>query len=542
MWGLPAGRVSDSTTVTRHPAEVDGADGSVATPPPATAPDGSSRAEALRSTSIIGGSSVVMLLIRMVRTKIIAVVLGPGGVGLEALFDSIVTLARTMFDGGFGPAGVRQIAAASETGGIGAAARTAFVLRRVYLVLGVAGMLIVYASRAAISRVVFGSDEQSAAIGLLSLTLLCTAAAGAQGVVLNGLRRIGDLARVNVWGTLAGAVISVPIVLVWGRAGIAPSMVLTAAATLLVSSYYVRRVQLPAVWLPSQEVLRHARPLMKLGAAFLVTSLMGTGTILVLRVMVTRQAGIDAAGYFQAASALSMVYVGFILTAMGTDYFPRLTAVADDHVRCNRMVNDQSEVSFLLALPGILATVALAPWVVTLLYSDRFLVASDILMWQMAGMFLRLAAWPMGYILMAKGRGTTFVLADALAWSIYVGLAWVGLHAVGLAGVGMAFLGCYAAYTLLIYLVVREVTGFSWSRANVRLLMTGGVSITCAFVIRRWAPDPWATILGSVLSMMVGLHCLRAIVGIPGLESVHRRLPRWLVRLVAVPVSPGRAA
>lgn len=496
------------------------------------APATSSRAEALRSTSIIGASSIVVLLIRMVRTKIIAVALGPGGIGLEALFDSIITVSRTLFEGGLGAAGVRQVAAAAgDAGGVEAAAKTAFVLRRAYVVLGVVGAASVFLARGPISLLVFGRGDLAGAIGLLSITLLFTAIAGGQAVVLNGLRRIGDLALVNVWGTLAGTAVSIPIVLAWGLDGVATYMVLAAGAGLFVSSYYIRRVNLPAVRLDSRAILREISPLMRLGVAFLATSLMSTGTIFALRVLVTREVGVEAAGQFQAASALSMVYVGFILTAMGADYFPRLSAVAEDDIRCNQMVNEQTEISFLLALPGILATVALAPWVIRLFYSNQFDVASEILTWQMAGMFLRLASWPMGFILMAKGRGLTFVLADAVAWTTYISLAWLGLRTVGLPGIGMAFLGCYLVYTILILSIVRGVSGFVWSGASARLLLLGVLSITAALCMQWWLSDPWATALGIVLTLGVGVECLRTILRMEGLERL-RRLPGWMLRVV----------
>lgn len=44
--------------------------------------------------------------------------------------------------------------------------------------------------------------------------------------------------------------------------------------------------------------------------------------------IVVRSLGLDAAGLFQAAATLSTLYIGVILTAMGADFYPRLTAVA----------------------------------------------------------------------------------------------------------------------------------------------------------------------------------------------------------------------
>ena len=72
--------------------------------------------EALKSTSIIGGSAAIVILIRMVRTKVLAVLLGPAGIGLEAIYDSIISLARIGVDMGISSSGVRQIASAVGSG------------------------------------------------------------------------------------------------------------------------------------------------------------------------------------------------------------------------------------------------------------------------------------------------------------------------------------------------------------------------------------------------------------------------------------------
>src|SRR5258708_1058184 len=79
-------------------------------------PGEASHAEALKSTSIIGGSTVIVMLIRMLRTKALAILLGPGGIGLEAIYDSVISLSKTAVDLGISSAGVRQIASAVGSG------------------------------------------------------------------------------------------------------------------------------------------------------------------------------------------------------------------------------------------------------------------------------------------------------------------------------------------------------------------------------------------------------------------------------------------
>src|SRR5688572_6707582 len=117
--------------------------------------DASSKVQALKSSSIIGGSTAIVMLIRMVRTKAIAVLLGPGGVGIEAILDSVASLSRTVVDLGISSSGVRQVAAAVGSGNDHVIAQTVFALRRVCFALGVVGAATLFLLRQVVSRLAF---------------------------------------------------------------------------------------------------------------------------------------------------------------------------------------------------------------------------------------------------------------------------------------------------------------------------------------------------------------------------------------------------
>jgi antigen flippase len=487
----------------------------------------SSHIEALKSTSIIGGSTVIVMLVRMLRTKILALILGPAGVGLEAIYDSIVNLSKTAVDLGISSSGVRQIAETASSGSREVVSTTIFTLRRVCLVMGLIGVLVLFLFRGSISRLVFGNELHASDIGLLSTILLFGAIAGGQGALLQGLRRIGDLARVNIFGALAGAAVTIPIVLILGRPGIPLYMVLAAGATLALSWYYARQIQIDRNRkIPLRDVVREAKSLLRLGLVFLSTGLMSTGALFALRIFVTRQFGVSGAGQFQAASALSMVYAGFVLQAMGADFFPRLTAAAKDNRRCNQLVNEQAEISILLALPGILATMALAPFVIHLFYSGAFDKAPEILCWQVTGTFLQVNSWPMGFILVAKGRGSAIFWTDLVSYSLYVGMAWMGLKFFGLPGAGMAYLGLYIFHWMLIFIISRRMSGFSLSPATIRLSLLGVVTVAITLACRLWLPEPWSTLVGCILALLTGLYSARTLLGLVGVERFSRLLDR----------------
>jgi len=501
-------------------------------------PETTSHAEALKSTSIIGGSTVIVMLIRILRTKVLAILLGPAGIGLEAIYDSVITLSKTAVDLGISSAGVREIAAAVGSGSPTVIATTVFTLRRVCLLLGIVGAAALFLSREAVGRLAFGNADHASDIGLLSIILLFGAVMGGQGALLQGMRRIGDLAKMNMFGALAGAALSIPIVYVWGRAGIPAYMVLGAGVGVFISWSYARRVRIEPVKVSFRQITGESRSLLKLGLVFLASGLMTTGALFLLRVFVTRQEGVYGAGQFQAASALSMVYVGFVLQAMGTDFYPRLTVVAHDNRRCNQLVNEQAEISILLALPGVLATLALAPWVIQLFYSTKFDKAAEILCWQVTGTFLQVNSWPIGFILLAKGRAAALFWTDLASYSVYVVLGWVGLKLFGLPGTGMAFLGLYAFHWCIVYAIVRRVSGFTLSPTNVRLSLLGVTTVAITLCTRLTLSEPWATMIGCALALGTGLYTMRTLIQLVGIDKINGRLRR--VGLSFLTLKPAR--
>ena len=136
------------------------------------------------------------------------------------------------------------------------------------------------------------------------------------------------------------------------------------------------------------------------------------GSAYLVRILVTRHLGIEAAGLYQAAWAIGGLYTGLVLHAMAADFYPRLTAVASDNSECNRIVNEQATVSLLLAGPGVLATMTLAPLVISILYSAEFAGAVDLLRWLCLGVSLRVISWPLSFILVAKGDRMRFFASE----------------------------------------------------------------------------------------------------------------------------------
>ena len=500
---------------------------------------GKTYGQILKSSALIGGSSAVNVFFRIVRTKAMALILGPTGFGLLGLYDSIAELTRSLAGMGVKNSGVRQIAEAVGAGDTQRIARTVTTLRRVAFCSGGLGALLLMILCKPVSRLTFGDDKHAVAVAFLALAVFFNDVSDGQAALVQGMRRISDLARMSIWGAFYGTVLSIPIVFFLGESGVVPSLVCVAAMGILTSWWYARKIEVERVSSGLREVIAETSALLKLGLVFMASGLMAMGSFYLVRVIVLRKLDIEAVGFYSAAWGFGGLYVGFILQAMGADFYPRLTAVAKDNAECNHLVNEQAEVGLLIAGPGLLATLTFAPLVIQLFYSDKFGPAVEILRWICLGMMLRVTSWPMGFMLIAKGKGTLFFWSELASNLVYLGLVWLGVMMYRLPGAGMAFFGSYVVYWLGIYLIVRRLSGFRWSTTNLRLAAIFLPGIAAVFVGWYFLSHIAAAILGVTLTLLTGIYSLRTLCALVPLERFPKLAQKIILFFRLAPPNPN---
>jgi len=482
----------------------------------------------LKSSALIGSSSMLNIVIGIIRTKAMAMLLGPSGVGLMGLYGSITELTISIAGMGINSSGVRQIAEAVGSEDTDKIARTAAVLRRISIVLGVLGAVFLIGFSGLVSTLTFGNDQHAVAVALLSIAVFFNLVAAGQGAFIQGMRRISDLAKMGILGTLFGTLISIPVVYFLRKEGVVISLILVAATGLVTSWWYSRKIPIKTPAISASQLGQEAAALLKLGFAFMASGLLMSGAAYVVRLIVVRKVGFDAAGLYQAAWALGGLYIGFILQAMGADFYPRLTAIAKDNAECNRVVNEQAHVSMLLAGPGVIATLTFAPLVIALFYTPKFEGAVEILRWLCLGMTLRVISWPLGFIIVAKGVQNVLIFSE-LAWTIvYLGLAWACVSSFNLKGAGIAFFGSYVFHVLMIYVIVRQLSGFRWSIANIQtsfLFLALIAVVFCSF----YAFPPWLAMgIGTLAAVLSGVYSLQVILKLISPDQLPRQLLKTL--------------
>jgi PST family polysaccharide transporter len=484
----------------------------------------------LRSTSIIGGASFINIAIGVLRTKVLAVLLGPAGVGLASLYTGLMGTASTVATMGLGTVGTRQIAEASSKDD----ARAIIVARRALfwgtMVLACAAGLVVWSLRSVLAVHALGNASYSGAVGWLSIGVALSVAGASQAALIQGMRRIGDIARLNVFGSVISTVLGISLLWRWGKAGLVAYVLIVPLASFVLGHIYVSRLpkaKTEIVTLP--ELTREWKMLFRLGIAMVGAGLVQQLAQLWIRIDVARVLGAQSLGQYQAAWTISMQYVSFVLMAMGTDYYPRLTGVIHDHKAARNLVNEQTEIATLLSAPVFIAMMALAPWVIHLLYAASFTPAIEILRWQVLGDVLKVTSWPLGFLILAAGDGKIFFSTETFSWVITTGLITGLVPVMGLSITGIAYLAMYALCLPLVYLFARWRIGFHWSRSV--LILSAVTFAICAGVDILTALTHWGIWVGCAAALAFAVFSLGRITHMSSLGGPVGRLGAMARRL-----------
>lgn len=428
--------------------------------------DETSYKQIAKSTGIFGGSQVANILLGIVRTKALAVLLGTAGVGLNGMFQSISDLMRSLTGLGLSFSSVKEIAEAKQSGDENRIGHTVTMLYRWLWFTGIAGMLLTIALSPWISDYVFGDRKHLLSISLISFCVLAGTVSSGQLALLQGMRKIGSMAKSSLYGAIAGLLTAVPLYWIFGLNGIAPSLVVVSLIGLLFTWLFARRITVEKAVQSYRDSLKRGGGMVKLGIYTVVSSLVSTLTLFLLRSFILQNDGVSHVGLFQAVWSVSNMYMGGIMTAMAADYFPRLCSMNGDDPNTVRFTNEQTRFVLIVATPLIVLMLLVAPPILNILYSNGFHAASTLLRWQIFGTFLKVIIWPLGFILLSKGKGPRFLLVESTWFVIYYLATRLLWPKYGLDAAGIAYVVAYVAYMPLVYTAVQPLCGFHFGLRN----------------------------------------------------------------------------
>lgn len=437
-----------------------------------------------KATSLFGGVQVYQILIQIIKSKFVAVLLGPAGVGIMGLYQSGLQLIQQLSSMGLSQSAVRDVSEANGSNDMQRIAKTVTVVRKLVWITGLLGLVLVVCFSPLLSKASFGNYDYTIPFIILSVTLLLDQLSAGQKVVLQGMRRLKDLAKCSAFGVTFGLFTSVPLYYWLGIEGIVPTFLLSSVCTLLLSWFYSRKIKIEKVKVTPKQTFEHGKLMLVMGVSMSLSGILNTAVAYALRRFIQANGGVEQVGLFQAGFIIMTTYVGMVMNAIATDYYPRLAAINKDNQKCREAVSQQGEIGVMILAPMLTICLVFMPFVLKILYSDRFLAANEYISWACLGMMLRLSSWVISFLFVAKAESKLFMINELSANLYYLVFSLIGYKTFGLVGLGIAFALEYVVYFVQCYLIVRKRYDFSFSNSfikcyGIQLLLI----ITCLVIV-----------------------------------------------------------
>lgn len=471
----------------------------------------------LKYTGVFGGVQGLNIIISLVRNKLVALLLGPMGMGLSSLFNTTVAFLSQATNLGVSFSGVRYIAALYEQADREALVRQVSVVRAWSLLTALMGMLVCIVLGPWLSQTTFAWGNHTLHFLLLSPAIGMLAVTGGETAILKGTRSLGSLAWIQVLSVLTTLLISVPAYYVAGVAAVVPVIVAMSLVTLTLT--LLRSCRVVAYRLNNfRRLLSEGSAMVRLGIAYTLAAVAGSGAEMAIRAYLNVKGDPELVGLYNAGFMLIVTYAGMVFSALESDYFPRLSGVHTDVEATNLTVNRQMEVSLLLVSPMLSAMIIFLPLLIPLLFSSAFMPVVAMAQVAALAMYLKVLTLPVAYITLARGRSVAYFFLEAVSYVVLVvAIVW-GFSRWGLFGTGVAIVVANAFDCLLINLFAITNYGYRPSVTVIRYavfhLLLGGA----AYLLTLFFAGSSYWLLGCIVCLLSGVLSFSVL---------HRKTHLW---------------
>ena len=484
----------------------------------------SSYRQIMKATSLFGGVQVFNIIIAIVRSKFIALLLGPAGMGIAGLLNSTTGLISALTNFGLSTSGVRNIASANASGNELRIAKVITILRRWVWVTGTLGTIVMIALSPLLSQLTFGNRQYTWAFIWISITLLFTQLSTGQLVILQGMRKLHYMAKASLAGSAFGLIITLPLYYKFGIDAIVPAIIITSLISLLLSYYFARKVALLPVKVSRVRTFAEGKNMLIMGFMISFSGLISLGVSYILSIYISNTGGVAQVGLYAAGFSIINTYVGLIFTAMGTDYYPRLSAVANDNKLCKETINQQAEIALLILSPIIMVFLVFIQWVVIIIYSSKFAAVDTMIHWAALGMLFKAVSWPIGFIILAKGDSKTFFWNELITNIYLLALNIIGYRIMGLTGLGISFMIVYLLYLVQVYVLAKIKYQFSFDAEFIKIFCIQFLLAISCFIVINYITKPNSYFIGICFIALSGWFSYKELDKRLGIKLIVKKI------------------
>lgn len=393
-----------------------------------------------KTTFLFGFVQVFKAIIAILKNKIAAILIGPEGMGILGIYQNVISMIQTGAGLGVNQSAVRDVSEANALNNKEKFSRIISVVNKVILYTGLLGCAVTLLLSYWLSEWTFGDHVHIVAYCVISLVVALNIVDETKQAILKGARQLRSLAKAGVIGSAAGLLITAPLYYFCGKDGIVPALLIASIIAVLVSNHFVEKIDYLKIPVSFKEVKKSGTPMIKMGVALMTVTFLQYFVSLVVNAYIRSKGGLEDVGLFNAGNTIINGYFGVVITALMTDYYPRIAAINNDNEAIQEELNKQSLVTLVLTCPMFVLFMTLLPLFIKLLYTKDFLPAIDFIKFGIYFTLITIVSNQVDMILVAKFKSRIMLTISFIGRALQLFLSIFLYSLWGLKGLGYTFI------------------------------------------------------------------------------------------------------
>lgn len=389
-------------------------------------------------------STAIKMIAALAINKAVAFYIGPAGLALIGQFQNFSQLVMSTATGGIKSGVTKYVAEYGKDNEripilFGTASKISLVSS---LIVG-AGLVLLSSHS---SRFFLKSEDYTYIFVIFGFTILLFVVNNLLLSIINGLKEIETWIKINIIQSLYIFVFTTLLIIFFGLDGALIASVTNQSVILLIVLWMLRKH-------PVIKLKKFRSAFDKLEAKklfeFALMTITSAATVPVSNLIIRNYIGENLswadAGYWQAIWYISTMYLMMVTTTLSIYYLPKLSEIRDKVELRKELLN-----GYKIIMPIVIITATIIfifkDFVIWLLFTEDFYVMRDLFLWHLVGDVLKIAAWLIAYIMLAKAMTKTFVTTEIVSSVSFVSLSIVFVNQYGIVGMSYAFALNYTLY------------------------------------------------------------------------------------------------
>lgn len=410
----------------------------------------------LIKTSLLSAiSTAVKIASGFLATKFIAVFAGPPGVALIGQLQNFTSIIMTFANGAITTGVVKYTA--EYAGDEEKLQRFISTSLKITLLCSSVIALILIIFSGYFTRLIFKTSEYKSLFTVFGIAIIFFALNTLFLSILNGKNEIKRLTQISIGASIVSLGLTYIFASKWGVYGALLSVVTGQSIVFLITAVMLMRTswfRFSYLWnsfdrAETQKLLQYT--LMTVTSAILAPL-----SQMFLRDYVMTRLSVESAGHWQGMMRVSEGYLMLITAPLGVYYLPKLSSLTTN-IELKKEIFYGYKMFLPLTAITSLAIYLLRYQIIQILFTKEFYPMEELFFFQMLGDVIKIAAWILAYLMLAKAMTKTYIITEVISTVLGVILSILFVNFYGAKGLSYAFALNYSFYLLIMIVVFRKI-------------------------------------------------------------------------------------